>query len=586
MFAKSIALDRFKTLKTAEKHLWKGNLTAAITEFAKLVQANPKDLSAVNTLGDLYLRAGRTEEARVIFSRIAEFYFKEGFAQKAIAMYKKIYKLDPSNYEIGLRLGDLYAKLGRVVDAKQCYSAIAEVCKENGQMKTALEALKKIANLDSENIALRLQLAESYLDEGFNYEAYETYLQAGQDLLKKYLFADSIEVFHKALIIMHDSKPALKLLAFAYIEQGELQKAIDILSKLIVKSPDDIDILVLYGRAYLKTDMLEKAESIFAHLLKLDRSRCDYLLAVGHRHLELNQFDRAVEIVNQCVELLIAQRREEKAISLLKSVLESDAGNLPAMKHLASIYRRTLADKHLAATLRTLFKTALNQGLKEEAICAVQELTELEPYEQSYKRQLADLCAPQRFDETRRREDNLLAGISEIDLSSCVALASMECSFDESAQIFSQSMYFGIPDRWCFEETLEREWQFAMQKNLPISLILIDVDRFDDSMDDYDRNSFNCLVRMLNCELKRTGDFMACYGKKEFMVLLPFTPVEGASVVAQRMYDKANALFHIGDRISVNFGVAAAVPKETTSYASLIASAKTALNQAMRACAV
>lgn len=390
-----MSFNKAKVLKSAEKYVQQGKIAAAIDEYRKIVDADPNDLTMINTLGDLCVRAGRTEEAILNFSRIAENYRENGFTLKAIAMYKKISKLEPSNYETSLKLADLYSKQGLIVDARQQYLIVADAYKRNGQTKKALEVLQKIADLDPENTSVRLKLAESYHIEGLNDEANEAYISAGQEFLRKGRFQEGIQAFQKALSINPESKPALKAIADAYLQQNDLQRAFEMLNHALDKNPGDTDLIVILGRTYLSAKMLEEAESTFSRLLDLDKSRYDYLIEVGRRFLESGQFDRVISVVDRCIDLLIARRQEEKAISLLKGILEYDANHMNALKRLADIYMRVREDHNLVATLNMVVEAALRRSLKPEAITALRQLIEIEPDEPSYKQRLASLGGEQ-----------------------------------------------------------------------------------------------------------------------------------------------------------------------------------------------
>ena len=74
-----MSLNKSKALRTAEKYALQGKIPAAIDEYRKVVSADPGDLTTVNTLGDLYVRAGRIQDAISNFSRIADSY-RDGFA--------------------------------------------------------------------------------------------------------------------------------------------------------------------------------------------------------------------------------------------------------------------------------------------------------------------------------------------------------------------------------------------------------------------------------------------------------------------------------------------------------------------------
>src|SRR5882762_2294652 len=106
-----MAVTREQILQSAEKLLSRGKLDQALKEY-------PKDISTLNKVGDLYVRMNRPGESIPYFSRIADFYSKDGFFLKAIAIYKKINKIDPAQLEVYDKLADLYHKQGLVQDAR------------------------------------------------------------------------------------------------------------------------------------------------------------------------------------------------------------------------------------------------------------------------------------------------------------------------------------------------------------------------------------------------------------------------------------------------------------------------------------
>ncbi|MBI4853172.1 MAG: tetratricopeptide repeat protein [Acidobacteria bacterium] len=386
-----MSFNKAKVLKSAEKYVQQGKIPAAIDEYRKIVEADPNDLTMINTLGDLCVRAGRTEEAIQNFSRIAENYRENGFTLKAIAMYKKISKLEPSNFDTSLKLADLYSKQGLIVDARQQYLIVADAYKRNGQTKRALEVLQKIADLDPENTAVRLKLAESYQVEGLDEQAHDAYVYAGQEFAKKGRIPDAISAFTKAASINSSSKIALKSLADAYIQQNDPYRAIELLTQASENNPNDVDIMVILGRTYISAKMLEQAEQTFIRLLDIDKSRYDYLIQVGRAYLEVGKFDRTIGAIDCCIDLLFARRQEEKAVNLLRGILEYDANHMQALKRMADIYTRTREDHNLASTLNTIVEVSLRQQRKDDAIEALKKLVEIEPDEQSHKQRLISL---------------------------------------------------------------------------------------------------------------------------------------------------------------------------------------------------
>src|SRR5690348_9686618 len=107
LMAFGFGFNKQKVLSAAEKFVQQGKLQNAISEYEKVLKADPKDLTVLNTVGDLYSRSGEQEKAVECFKNVGEAYASQGFTVKAIAMYKKLSKLKAST-ECVLRLAELY----------------------------------------------------------------------------------------------------------------------------------------------------------------------------------------------------------------------------------------------------------------------------------------------------------------------------------------------------------------------------------------------------------------------------------------------------------------------------------------------
>ena len=97
-----------------------------LSEYQKLIKEDPTDLPLVNTLGDLYVRIGNIPEAVRCFTRLAESYDNGGFVVRAIAMYKKVSKIDSAQIQSSLRLADLYLRQGLNSEARTNFLQVAD----------------------------------------------------------------------------------------------------------------------------------------------------------------------------------------------------------------------------------------------------------------------------------------------------------------------------------------------------------------------------------------------------------------------------------------------------------------------------
>ncbi|MBD2112820.1 MULTISPECIES: diguanylate cyclase domain-containing protein [Cyanophyceae] len=147
-----------------------------------------------------------------------------------------------------------------------------------------------------------------------------------------------------------------------------------------------------------------------------------------------------------------------------------------------------------------------------------------------------------------------------------------------------------IANRRCFDRRLTREWRRLQREKQSLALILCDIDYFKQFNDTYGHPSGDtCLVAVaqaLQSCLKRPADLVARYGGEEFVVLLPNTELAGAIGVVEQMQG-AIAKVAIADapthRLTLSFGIYAAVPQHGTQATAALALADRALYAAKQA---
>ncbi len=115
----------------------------------------------------------------------------------------------------------------------------------------------------------------------------------------------------------------------------------------------------------------------------------------------------------------------------------------------------------------------------------------------------------------------------------------------------------GLPNRRHFEEMLHREWRKAARSDEPLSVLMVEMERFGEITSRLGHAAADSFLKevadRLSATLKRPADSVARYGADEFAVLLPDTNRNGAARIAERLkqaIESVPAIGRDGERIS------------------------------------
>jgi diguanylate cyclase len=104
----------------------------------------------------------------------------------------------------------------------------------------------------------------------------------------------------------------------------------------------------------------------------------------------------------------------------------------------------------------------------------------------------------------------------------------------------------GLANRRRFDEALDVECRRAQRENLPLSLVLFDVDHFKELNDTQGHQAGDRVLKRIGALLaataNRAGDVASRFGGDEFALLLPNTSQEKAAAIAERMRTSVLAL--------------------------------------------
>lgn len=148
----------------------------------------------------------------------------------------------------------------------------------------------------------------------------------------------------------------------------------------------------------------------------------------------------------------------------------------------------------------------------------------------------------------------------------------------------------GVANRGHFDTMLALEWERHARSNLPLSVLLMDLDYFKNFNDTCGHLAGDeCLrevARTIRTAVGRPGDLVARYGGEEFVVILAETESTGALAVAGLVLDRLRSrrLPHpastVGPFVTVSIGCATMAPERNTPEREILGRADQALYQA------
>ncbi|MBI4692722.1 MAG: GGDEF domain-containing protein [Gammaproteobacteria bacterium] len=164
-----------------------------------------------------------------------------------------------------------------------------------------------------------------------------------------------------------------------------------------------------------------------------------------------------------------------------------------------------------------------------------------------------------RQSEYEHRIEDLTQRVRAIEVESSVLRDSLQ---EQHAKAHKDALT-GVPNRLAYEERAEIEFERAKRYGTPLSLAILDLDRFKRINDGFGHKAGDKLLKTiaLICQHRvRKTDFFARYGGEEFVLLLPETSLKPAFEACEQVRRQVEtATFRYKDEhvpVTVSIGVA------------------------------
>lgn len=314
----------------------KGDTKKAITELEQAVKEFPKEGSLFNKLGDLLIKVNRKNDALGVYEQGARVFKEETYFPNAIALCKKILRLEKDRTTIYELLGELHKQLDQRGEAANYFLEYAERKIKANDLDAALEAYNTIKELVPNNPKILETISAIYEKVGKK--------QEGKELLKE---AHEIE----------DKQEKLREKVVVEEPQAEVEKEVEEEIEEVVKEPK-----VEEGVTEEETEE-EKESDIpledfvspeVAELLKDDEisveeeeegvtgtpavlSEIDKTIELGELYLNLGSEEEAIDCFRSAANESWSNKNYDKAFDLNRKIADLRPFDLRSRQHLVEI---------------------------------------------------------------------------------------------------------------------------------------------------------------------------------------------------------------------------------------------------------
>jgi len=380
--------DKASIVKEAQKYLARGQIDKAIAEWEKLIKEYP-DGNTFNTIGDLYLKKGNKTSATDSYHHAANFFKQEGFALKALALYKKILNINAEDEDALLALGELNEAKGLVTDAIKFYLAAADILSKKGGKEKMLTIYEKILALSPSNIPLRSKVAEIYLQNGLMSEANRQYFHIARLSLEKGDKEKAIGFYEKILDKEQCNRQALLELNLLYEKTGNHLKAVEHIHMVMNLLPQDTEILLRAAELHSTLGRFSEARDYLKQVAALEPANLRAQKILGDLYVKEGNRDKAWAVYLPILDDILLEENHDDAVHLLESFKDIDP--VETGKRLVTLFMQHGNNEQVVRELGSLGDIFMQNGRQREALNYYREAFKLTPDNEVLKNKVVEL---------------------------------------------------------------------------------------------------------------------------------------------------------------------------------------------------
>jgi len=400
----------------------KGDVKNAVAELEKAVHSFPKEGSLYNKLGDLYIKVNRRADALSIYEKGAKVFKEETYYPNAIALCKKILRLDKDRAEVYGILGELHKELDQRGEAANYFLEYAERKMKHNDMEAALKTYNTIKELVPNNPKILETISAIYEKVGKKEEGAELLreaheLEKEQEELRQKLGAEELaeamqEPVHKEKFGEPAAEEAQKKATETQetvegkiegtVESAEGEHEEEKVIEGVVdeeKKGNPVEDLISPEVAELLADDTRSAveEEVTAEEPPRELSDIDKTIELGELYLNLGSEEEAIDCFRGAAYEAWEEQDFDTALTLNQKIAKLRPFDLKSRQHIVEI-AQVLGDKGLQIqALLDLAESLSRREVKSEARELYKQVLEIDPANTTAQDMLAAIEEPKEF---------------------------------------------------------------------------------------------------------------------------------------------------------------------------------------------
>ena len=377
-----MAGDVSKHLDRAKRFLEKNRVGDAIEAYLAVLDEAPQHPEATQALGDLYSRMDQPDRAAVYYGLFFDLLVEPKDETKALAIYNRFLRSTEGQQppERIARYAFLQQKQNRPDEAVEQFKRAGELFSAAGRDEDALFCWERIAQLEPDNLAQQMRLAEAAERIGKNALAARAFLRAGQLATASGATSDALHVLGRAYKLAPQERSVMMLYAQANLQSGNAVRAVSLLEPF-ARSESDAAFLMTYADALMRAGRLEGAGEVLEKLIHGKNEGMTQLFDLADRYAAAGQDQKATTILQTLKRRMFADKRQNDFATLLDGVGAKYPHSQAVLEFWASVHSELNRESQYFEVLIKLFDVYLTTGNVKKAAESLEKLVDIDPYD-------------------------------------------------------------------------------------------------------------------------------------------------------------------------------------------------------------